>query len=642
MTGSFEVWAPHPDRLGAVIDGQAVEFARGDGAWWSPVEPVEWLPHVDYGYLLDDDTTPLPDPRSRRQPDGVHGLSRTYDPALHEWADSGWRGRELRDGVIYELHIGTFTELGTLDSALERLDHLVRLGVSFVELLPVNAFNGTHNWGYDGVLWYAVHEQYGGPPAYQRFVDACHARGLAVIQDVVYNHLGPSGNYLPRFGPYLDESSANTWGATVNLAEAEVREYIIGNALMWLRDYHADGLRLDAVHALRDPTEKHVLHELAERVDALAAELGRPLTLIAESDLNDPKLITPRAEGGYGLTAQWSDDYHHAAHVNLTGETSGYYADFDSLAALGKVTGRGFFHDGTYSSFRERNHGTPIDLQSTPTWRLVTFTQDHDQIGNRAAGDRLPTTLDERGLQLAAVLTMLGPFTPMIFMGEEWGASTPWQFFTSHPEPELGRVTAEGRIAEFEKMGWDPATVPDPQDPQTFERSKLDWSELERPEHARLLDLYRSLASLRSTVPGFRDESFGTVHCEWSESEKWFRLDRPGASVVLNFSEEKREVAVPGSTGILLATSGSPRLGDDSVRLPARSAAVVATATPHRSRFAARGSRGSAELPRGSAIAESAGGVHTNGEARQHRAAGRERSADDEERPLGARAKVCA
>jgi maltooligosyltrehalose trehalohydrolase len=578
MTGSFDVWAPHPRRLGALIDGRAVEFARGDGAWWSPVEPVEWMRDVDYGYLLDDDTTPLPDPRSRRQPEGVHGLSRTFDPAIHDWADSAWPGRHLRDGVIYELHVGTFTPVGTLDSALERLDHLVHLGVSFVELLPVNAFNGTHNWGYDGVLWYAVHEQYGGPAAYQRFVDACHARGLAVIQDVVYNHLGPSGNYLPRFGPYLDESSANTWGATVNLAHPEVREYIIGNALMWLRDYHADGLRLDAVHALRDTSDKHLLQELAERVDALAAELGRPLTLIAESDLNDPKLITPAAEGGYGLTAQWSDDYHHAAHVNLTGETSGYYADFNSLAALGKAMERGFFHDGTYSSFRERDHGVPIDLASTPTWRLVTFTQDHDQIGNRAAGDRLTATLDQEGLELAAVLTMLGPFTPMIFMGEEWGASTPWQFFTSHPEPDLGRVTAEGRITEFERMGWDPDIVPDPQDPQTFARSKLDWSQLDEPQHARLLDLYRSLAASRAELPGLRDESFGTVHCEWSERERWFRLDRPEVSVVLNFSEEQRDVAVPGGTGILLATSGSPKLDEDRVRLPGRSAVVVETA----------------------------------------------------------------
>ena len=281
-------------------------------------------------------------------------------------------------------------------------------------------------------------------------------------------------------------------------------------------------------------------------MDALAAELGRPLTLIAESDLNDPKLISPRTEGGYGLTAQWSDDYHHAAHVNLSGETAGYYADFDSLSALAKVMTRGYFHDGTYSSFRERDHGFPIDTATMPTWRLVTFTQDHDQIGNRAIGDRLSATLDERGLALQAVLCLLSPFTPMLFMGEEWGASTPWQFFTSHPEPELGKATAEGRIAEFEKMGWDPAVVPDPQDPETFARSKLQWGEAGEGMHARLLDLHRRLIALRRDIPGLTDPRFDTVRCEFDEDARWFRLDRPGVSVVLNFAEETRAVPIGG------------------------------------------------------------------------------------------------
>ncbi len=489
----FQLWAPRAHRVSLVVGSESIALdAVGDG-WWSARGRVEWAEGLDYGYLIDDDATPLPDPRSRRQPWGVHGLSRTVDPGAHHWSDGDWNGRELKGSTIYELHIGTFTPDGTLDSAIDRLDHLVDLGIDFVEVLPVNGFNGTHNWGYDGVLWYTVHEGYGGPAAYQRFVDACHARGLGVIQDVVYNHLGPSGNYLPRFGPYLDDSSSNTWGTTVNLAEPEVREYIIRNALMWMNDYHVDGLRLDAVHALVDSSEKHLLAELAERTRDLSDAVGRPLTLIAESDLNDPKMITPLDDGGYGMTAQWSDDYHHAAHVNLTGETSGYYADFDSLEALAKTMTRGFFHDGTYSSFRERNHGVPIDRAAVPTWRLVTFTQDHDQIGNRAVGDRLTAVLNPDQQAIAAVLTVLGPFTPMLFMGEEWGASTPWQFFTSHPEPELGTATAEGRIAEFEKMGWDAAVVPNPQDPSTFANSRLDWSELEQPDHARIFALYRDL-----------------------------------------------------------------------------------------------------------------------------------------------------
>ncbi|MBG6053788.1 maltooligosyltrehalose trehalohydrolase [Salinibacterium sp. CAN_S4] len=573
---AFELWAPRASKVTLVLGTDSISLDSVGGGWWTPRDRAEWVDGVDYGYLIDDSTTALPDPRSRRQPDGVHGLSRSFDTTTYQWRDSQWAGRGLAGSTIYELHIGTYTPEGTLDSAIARLDHLVELGIDFVEVLPVNGFNGTHNWGYDGVLWYAVHEGYGGPAAYQRFVDACHERSLGVIQDVVYNHLGPSGNYLPQFGPYLDDASSNTWGTTVNLAEAEVREYIIANALMWMGDYHVDGLRLDAVHALVDSSDKHLLEELAERTDSLSESLGRPLTLIAESDLNDPKLITPRSDGGYGLTAQWSDDYHHAAHVNLTGETTGYYADFDSLDALARTMTHGFFHDGTYSSFRERNHGVPIDRNAVPTWRLVTFTQDHDQIGNRATGDRLTETLDAQQQAIAAVVTVLGPFTPMVFMGEEWGASTPWQFFTSHPEPELGTATAEGRIAEFEKMGWDPDLVPDPQDLSTFTNSKLDWSELDEPAHARLYSLYQRLIALRRELPGLTDPAFDSITCEFDEAAKWFRMDRPGVSVLINFSNEALDVPAPAGD-VLLATSGSPAVESGSIALTAHSAAVIRT-----------------------------------------------------------------
>ncbi|MGA8256050.1 MAG: alpha-amylase family glycosyl hydrolase, partial [Nocardioides sp.] len=349
----FDVWAPRAKRLRLLADGAEVEMTATADDWWA-VE-VDASGEVDYGYLIDDGDQPRPDPRSRRQPDGVHGLSRTFDPADFTWTDQGWTGRQLAGAVIYELHLGTFTPEGTLDAALSRLDHLRSIGVDFVELMPVNSFNGQYNWGYDGVCWFAVDETYGGPEAYQRFVDGCHAAGLGVIQDVVYNHLGPSGNYLPEFGPYLKQGR-NTWGDLVNLdgeGSAEVRRYIVDNALMWLRDYHVDGLRLDAVHALHDESATHLLEEMAIEVAALSAHRRVPLTLIAESDLNDPVLITPREAGGYGLDAQWSDDFHHAVHVALTGETTGYYADFEPLAALAKVCERGFFHDGTFSSFRD-------------------------------------------------------------------------------------------------------------------------------------------------------------------------------------------------------------------------------------------------------------------------------------------------
>ena len=503
-------WTPQPDALQRALD------ALGDGP-------------IDYGYLVDDDPTVLPDPRSRHQPFGVHAASRIFDPAEFDWTDTGWTGRQLAGSIIYELHIGTFTPQGTLDAAATRLDHLVSIGVDFVELLPVNAFNGTHNWGYDGVLWYAVHEQYGGPAAYQRFVDACHAAGIGVVQDVVYNHLGPSGNYLPRFGPYLNQTSANTWGASLNLDGDQsdtVRQFISDNALGWFRDYHVDALRLDAVHALVDHRATHLLEQLAQDVATLEAQLGRPLTLIAESDLNDPRLITPREAGGLGLDAQWSDDFHHALHSNLTGEANGYYADFHSLDALAKTLERGFFHDGTFSSFRGRTHGRPIDRERTPTWRLVVCSQNHDQIGNRAAGDRLTAHLDADQLAIAAVLVLLGPFTPMLFMGEEWGASTPWQFFTSHPEPELGQATAAGRIAEFARMGWDESTVPNPQDPATFERSKLRWDEIGTGEHPRLLALYRRLAALRRANPAFTDPRFSSIRTRFDSDAGWFVLER--------------------------------------------------------------------------------------------------------------------
>lgn len=552
---TFPVWAPHADTVAVVVgDRDPLPLSRADGGWWRLAEPLEAGPEpLDYAFSVDGGD-PRPDPRSRRQPNGVHAPGREFDARRYSWGDEGWRGRDLTGAVIYELHIGTFTPEGTLDAAAGRLDHLVDLGVEAVELLPVNAFNGTHNWGYDGVLWYAVHEPYGGPEAYQRFVDACHAHGVAVIQDVVYNHLGPSGNYLPVFGPYLGDAHS-TWGASINLDgpdSDEVRRYILDNVRYWLDDMHVDGLRLDAVHALHDSRAEHILEAMAREAAAVGERTGRPATLIAESDLNDPRLIRSRARHGYGLEAQWADDVHHAIHANLTGEVTGYYADFGDPAALVKVFERGFFHDGTWSSFRDRHHGRPLDADM-PLTQLVVFSQDHDQIGNRAAGDRLTATLDPGRLAVAAALTLLGPFTPMLFMGEEWGATSPWQFFTSHPEKELGEATARGRIAEFARMGWDPDVVPDPQDPETFLRSKLDWAEAERPEHARLLEWYRTLTALRRELPP--RERAGEV----GFADGVFAFTRAGLRV---------EAALAGSgVGAAAATGDVVAAFDDAVRI---------------------------------------------------------------------------
>jgi len=575
VTINYAVWAPLAARVRVVVDGEVHPMTvDGDGDGWWRADGVAATPDSDYGYLLDDDPHPLPDPRSRWQPDGVHALSRGFDPSRFEWTDDRWTGRQLAGGIIYELHVGTFTPDGTLDAAVGKLDHLVGLGIDFVELLPVNGFSGTHNWGYDGVLWYAVDDSYGGPEAYQRFVDACHGRGLAVIQDVVYNHLGPSGNHLPRFGPYLHAERSNTWGPSINLDSVEVRRFILDNAAMWMRDYHVDGLRLDAVHALADTSPVHILQELAEETDALSAFLGRPLTLIAESDLNDPTLIMPREAGGYGLHAQWSDDFHHAVHVALTGETTGYYADFEHLETLAKVMTKGFYHDGTYSSFRGREHGYPIETEHVPSWRLVVADQNHDQVGNRATGDRLAAVLDPRQLAIAAVLTLAGPFTPMLFMGEEWGATTPWQFFTSHPEPELAQATSQGRIEEFARMGWDPSLVPDPQAPSTFARSKLDWSEPIDGEHARLLELYRSLARLRRHHPDLTDPRFANTSCDYDEDARWFLLRRGTTTIAVNFGADA--VTLPCGGALLLATDDTVTVTADAVTLPGHSAAIVA------------------------------------------------------------------
>jgi maltooligosyltrehalose trehalohydrolase len=452
----------------------------------------------------------------------------------------------------------------------------VSVGVDRVELLPVASFNGESNGGYEGVGWYAPHEAYGGPDGLKRFVDAAHRKGLGVVLDVVYNHLGPSGNYLPEFGPYLFEGQSTVWGDTVNLDgedSDEVRRYIVDNALMWLREYHVDGLRLDAVHALSDSRAVHILEEIALEVNALSAFLNRPLSLIAESDLNNPRLITTREGGGYGLTAQWSDDFHHALYVSLTGDTTGYYADFDSLAALGKVFENGFFHDGTHSSFRGRSHGYKIDTLRTPTWRLVVCSDNHDQIGNRADGQRLSGKVTPQQLGLAAFVTLLSPFTPMIFMGEEWGASTPWCFFSSHPEPNLAELVRSGRLEEFAQMEWDTSAVPDPQDPKTFEISKLDWSELERSDHAEQLKLTTRLIEIRHTYPDFTDPRFDQGHATSDDEDGWVLIERGKVIMAVNFHDHPTEEEV-GHDVVPVFTIGDIEVDGSSVHLGPHSALV--------------------------------------------------------------------
>ena len=570
----FAVWAPLPKLVRLDVDGTVHDMTADDDGWWRA--SVDCAADARYGFLLDDDPAVLPDPRSPRQPDGVHERSQLWDPAAARWIDQQWRGRSIEGAVIYELHTGTFTAAGTFDAAIDKLDYLVDLGVDFVELMPVNAFNGTHGWGYDGVLWYAVHEPYGGPDGLVRLIDACHARGLGVLIDAVFNHLGPSGNYLPQFGPYLS-SVSNTWGESLNLAGPdadEVRRYIIDCALRWMRDFHADGLRLDAVHALVDNTAIHILEEMAAETDSLSTELGRPLSLIAESDLNDPRLITPRDHGGYGLTAQWDDDIHHAIHTAVSGERQGYYADFGSMSALATTLRNGYFHAGTYSSFRHRRHGRPLDKSLIPATRLMAYTCTHDQVGNRAVGDRPSQNLDHGQLAIKAALALGSPYTAMLFMGEEWASSRPFQFFSSHPEPELARATADGRKAEFADHGWDAAKIPDPQDPETFLRSKLDWAEVSDSEHARMLGFYRDLIALRHSEPAMADPWLTHLTIDYDEEQRWIIMRRGPIAIACNLGTE--DVDVPAAGEPVLGWGGIAA-ETDTTRLAGHSVAVLRT-----------------------------------------------------------------
>jgi maltooligosyltrehalose trehalohydrolase len=510
----FRVWSPIASSVDVSVDGRTVAMrpevpspAEPGHGWWRAEVPGAG-PGSRYGFSVD--SGPLrPDPRSAFQPDGVDGLSEVVDHAAFEWSDGGWAGLPLAGSVLYEIHVGTFssassrtgTGTGTFDGAIEHLDHLVDLGVDAVEVMPVAEFAGDRGWGYDGVHLFAPHHAYGGPDGFKRLVDASHARGLGVVLDVVYNHLGPAGNHLGAFGPYFGDHHRTNWGEGVNVdgpGSDEVRAWIVANARHWLVDHHVDGLRLDAVHAIADDSAVHILEALASEVRTWERECGRRMWLVAESDRNDPRYVRPVEAGGFGLDSAWADEWHHAVHAALTGEIEGYYEDFGSFDALAVALEQAWVYAGRYSPHRRRTHGrSPAGL---PGEAFVVSVQNHDQVGNRAAGERIGHLTTPGRLRIAAALLLTSPFTPMLFQGEEWGASTPFLYFTDH-DPELGRAVTEGRSHEFAHFGWDPASVPDPQDPQTHRRSVLRWEERHEPDHAELLEWYRSLVALRRRLP---------------------------------------------------------------------------------------------------------------------------------------------
>ena len=548
----FAVWAPNARQLSVRVHtgaaaGEHPLLRDKRGIFRATIDGV--MAGDDYAYRIDGGAE-RPDPMSRWQPHGVHGASRVVDPHAFPWTDRAWKGIEMADFVIYELHVGTFTPDGTFDAIIPRLASLRELGVTAIELMPVAQFPGERNWGYDGVQLYAPQNSYGGPDALKRLVDAAHAAGLAVVLDVVYNHVGPEGNYLAEYGPYFTDAYRTPWGPAVNYDGAysdEVRRFIIENACYWVREFHIDALRLDAVHGIYDFRAVHLFEALTKRVHELGDALGRHVQVIAESDLNDPRQLRPLARGGYAMDAQWSDDFHHAVHVALTGERVGYYEGFakhGDIMAIQDALAHRFVFRGQYAPHRHREHGAPADDVSAE--HFVVFIQNHDQVGNRAAGERLGALVSLDALKLAAALLLLAPYVPLLFMGEEYNEPAPFQYFVSHSDRDLVAAVRNGRREEFESFGW-ASDVPDPQDEETFARSRIHYELRETGEHAKLREMYRELLKIRREEPALRPGAARiSVRSDTGARELVMRLDAPGARSLLalfNFSDA--EVTIP-------------------------------------------------------------------------------------------------
>jgi maltooligosyltrehalose trehalohydrolase len=569
----FSVWASHVHRIDVQVlghGGQPVPLARGVGGHFEIT-----IPGVGAGdryiYRLDGGKE-RPDPASRSQPEGVHGPSEVVDPDQFHWTDQNWRGLPLERFIIYELHVGTWTGKGTFQAAIAHLEYLRDLGITAIELMPVAQFPGARNWGYDGVGLFAPQSTYGGPQGLKELIDACHRCGLAVILDVVYNHVGPEGNYLQDFGPYFTDRYRTPWGPAINYDgpdSDEVRRFIISNALYWVTEYHIDALRLDAIHGIYDFSALHILKEMSDAVRTESGRAGRRVLLIAESDLNDSRIIAPSTEGGYGLDAQWSDDFHHALHTVLTGERTGYYEDFGQLAYLATALQDGFVYAGRHSQHRRRRHGNSV--RDRPPQQLIICAQNHDQIGNRAWGERLTTLIPWEALKTAAAAVLLAPQTPMLFMGEEYGETAPFQYFVDHSDTDLNQAVREGRKREFAAFGW--TEVPDPVDASTFERSRVRLDAPHDQQQKGLLAWYRRLIHLRKTLPpymtscghheirSFVDQHIITIH-RWTEEGE-------ATLVILGLKKTPTRLSLdkPEGTWTLEAASWAPEYGGAGARV---------------------------------------------------------------------------
>lgn len=578
----FGLWAPKARKMSLKWRDQILPMDGPNARGWWTLEVAEAGCGDRYAFLLDDDPNPFPDPRGLRQPDGVHGPSELYDHSNFQWHDHLWRGAPKVGAILYELHIGTFSKEGTFDGAIQHLGYLADLGVTHVEVMPIADWAGHQGWGYDSVALFATHEAYGGPDGFKRFVDACHTAGLSVILDVVYNHFGPVGNYTTKFGPYLNDKRKTPWGDAVNLDEGgsdEVRRFFIDNALMWLRDYHCDGLRFDAVHAFIDLSAVHFMEQISIEVERLGATLAKEFYLIAESDLNDPRVVRSREASGYGMDSQWSDDFHHSLFTVLyepkEGET-GYYADFGSLNDLHKSLKNVYVYDGQYSGYRKRRHGRPPS--GLTAHHFVHFDQNHDQVGNRGWGERLEHLVGLDAAKVSIGLLLTAPYTPMLFMGEEWVASTPFLYFADHDDAEMRKKVAEGRKQEFAAFGFD-GDVPDPEDPETYEKSKLNWEEQAEGKHAEMLAWVKSLIKTRRSHIALNDGDRHHLQVSTDHERHTLVMERDEARVVINFGEEPQSFSLLDGEKLEIISREGIRAGEASLDLPPMTLAVLISST---------------------------------------------------------------
>lgn len=535
------MWAPFLTAVSVHVvapDDRLIPMEKSDRGYWEIVAS-DVLPGSQYFFRLGSEMD-RPDPASHFQSGDVHGPSEVVDQGSFPWDDKEWMAIPVKEMIIYEIHVGTFTPEGSFDAIIPRLDELCSLGVNAIEIMPVAQFPGGRNWGYDGVYPYAVQKSYGGPVGLKRLVNACHLRGMAVFLDVVYNHLGPEGNYMRDFGPYFTEKYHTPWGSAINFDDAysdEVRNYFIENALYWFRYFHMDGLRLDAVHAICDMSAVPFLRELAESVAGFSSDEDRPCYMIVESDRNDSTVIHPRDERGYGMDGLWNDDFHHSLHTLLTGEKTGYYIDFGMTDHLVKAYRDGFVYSGQYSLFRKRRQGNPS--ADRPLSQFIVFAQNHDQVGNRMLGERLSGLLSFEALKLAAASVILSPCVPLIFMGEEYGEDAPFLYFVSHSDPTLISEVRDGRKREFSLFQWRDEP-PDPQDEATFQRSKLVWEKREKGRHRALLEFYRTIISLRRTSPIFSRPERSGLDVDGFEEDRLVvmrrRHEKQEVLVILNFN----------------------------------------------------------------------------------------------------------